>query len=43
MLGFGLLMRLRKDLYVMIAFHLFVNMWLSYGAYPLARLLHLVK
>jgi membrane protease YdiL (CAAX protease family) len=42
-LTIGLLMRLRKDLYVMIAFHLFINMWLSYGAYPLARVLHLVK
>jgi membrane protease YdiL (CAAX protease family) len=31
-LGFGLLMTLRKDLYVLIAFHFFVNMWLAYGA-----------
>ncbi|HEV2646103.1 MAG TPA: CPBP family intramembrane glutamic endopeptidase [Acidobacteriaceae bacterium] len=39
--AFGLLMRLRKDLYVLVAFHLFVNMWLMYGESPLARLLHL--
>lgn len=32
MLFFGLLMILRKDLYVLIAFHFFVNMWLAYGA-----------
>jgi hypothetical protein len=30
-LAFGLLMQLRKDLYVLIAFHLFVNLWLAYG------------
>jgi membrane protease YdiL (CAAX protease family) len=39
--AFGLLMRLRKDLYVLIAFHLFVNMWLTFGEYPLARVMHL--
>ncbi len=39
--GFGLLMRLRKDLYILIAFHLFVNMWLTYGEYPLAKVLHM--
>lgn len=39
-IAFGLLMRLRKDLYVLIAFHLFVNMWLTYGEYPLARMIH---
>jgi uncharacterized protein len=32
MLAFGLLMNLRKDLYVLIAFHFFANMWLAYGA-----------
>jgi membrane protease YdiL (CAAX protease family) len=42
-LAFGLLMWLRKDLYVMIAFHFFVNMWLTYGEYPLAKLLHLAR
>lgn len=31
-LAFGLLMNLRKDLYVLVAFHLFVNMWFAYGA-----------
>jgi uncharacterized protein len=31
-LAFGLLMWLRKDLYVMVLFHLFGNMWLAYGA-----------
>ena len=41
--AFGLLMWMRKDLYVLIAFHLFVNMWLMYGEYPLARLLHLAR
>ncbi len=41
--AFGLLMRLRKDLYVLIAFHLFVNMWLMYGQYPFARLIHLAR
>lgn len=40
-LAFGLLMTLRKDLYVLIAFHLFVNMWLTYGEYPLAHLIGL--
>jgi uncharacterized protein len=30
-LAFGLLMALRKDLYVLIAFHFFANMWLAYG------------
>jgi len=40
-LAIGLLMQLRKDLYVLVAFHLFINMWLTYGDYPLARLLHL--
>jgi hypothetical protein len=30
-LPFGLLMSLRKDIYVLIAFHLFVNMWLAFG------------
>jgi uncharacterized protein len=39
--AFGLLMRLRKDLYVLVAFHLFINMWLMYGEHPCARLLHL--
>jgi membrane protease YdiL (CAAX protease family) len=39
----GLLMQLRKDIYVLIAFHLFMNMWLTYGAYPFARLLHFAK
>ncbi len=42
-LALGLLMRLRKDLYVLIAFHFFINMWLYYGEYPLARLLHLAQ
>ena len=42
-LAFGLLMRMRKDLYVLVAFHLFVNMWLTYGEYPLAHLLHMAK
>jgi uncharacterized protein len=42
-LAFGLLMRLRKDLYVLIAFHLFVNLWLAFGAYPLQQLFHLSK
>ena len=41
--AFGLLMRLRKDLYVLIAFHLFVNMWLTYGEYPLARMIHVAR
>jgi len=39
--AFGLLMWLRKDLYVLIAFHFFFNMWLTYGEYPLAKFLHL--
>jgi membrane protease YdiL (CAAX protease family) len=42
-LAIGLLMQLRKDLYVLVAFHFFINMWLTYGDYPLARLLHLTK
>ena len=42
-LTMGLLMRLRKDLYVLIAFHFFINMWLAFGDYPLQRLLHLAK
>jgi CAAX protease family protein len=42
-LAIGLLMQLRKDLYVLVAFHFFINMWLTYGDYPLARLLHLAK
>ncbi len=41
--AFGLLMQLRKGLYTLVAFHLFVNMWLTYGAYPLARLVHFAK
>ena len=40
-LAIGLLMQLRKDLYVLVVFHLFINMWLTYGAYPFARLMHL--
>jgi hypothetical protein len=31
-LAFGLLMALRKDLYVLIAFHFLANMWLAFGA-----------
>ena len=31
-LAFGLLMWLRKDLYVILLFHLFGNMWLAHGA-----------
>ena len=42
-LAIGLLMQLRKDLYVLVAFHFFINMWLTYGDYPLARILHLAK
>jgi len=42
-LTMGLLMQLRKDLYVLIAFHFFINMWLTYGAYPFAQFLHLAK
>ncbi len=30
-LMFGVLMRLRKDLWVMVGFHFFVNMWMAYG------------
>jgi membrane protease YdiL (CAAX protease family) len=30
-LAFGLLMDLRKDVYVLIMFHFFVNMWMAYG------------
>jgi hypothetical protein len=30
-LAFGLLMTLRKDLYVLIGFHFLVNMWMAYG------------
>jgi uncharacterized protein len=30
-LAIGLLMALRKDLYVLIAFHFLVNMWLTFG------------
>jgi membrane protease YdiL (CAAX protease family) len=30
-LAFGLLMALRKDIYVLIAFHFLVNMWLAFG------------
>jgi hypothetical protein len=29
-LAFGLLMTLRKDLYVLIAFHFLVNTWMAY-------------
>jgi hypothetical protein len=42
-LALGLLMRLRKDLYLLIAFHFFVNMWLGFGEDRLAHLLHLAK
>jgi hypothetical protein len=42
-LTIGLLMQLRKNLYVLIAFHFFINMWLTFGAYPLAKLLHFAK
>ncbi len=42
-LAIGLLMQLRKDLYLLIVFHFFINMWLTYGDYPLARLVHLAK
>jgi uncharacterized protein len=42
-LAFGLLMWIRKDLYLLIAFHLFVNMWLAFGAYRLEQLVHLSK
>jgi hypothetical protein len=30
-LGFGLLMKLCKDLWVLVAFHFLVNMWLAFG------------
>jgi hypothetical protein len=30
-LTFGLLMTLRKDLYVLVAFHFLVNMWMAFG------------
>jgi len=42
-LAMGLLMQLRKDLYILVAFHFFVNMWLAYGDYPLARFVHLAR
>lgn len=42
-LAMGLLMQLRKDLYVLVGFHLFINMWLTYGAYPFARLDHFAR
>jgi len=42
-LAIGLLMQLRKDLYVLVAFHFFINMWLTYGDYQLARLVHLAR
>ena len=42
-LAVGLLMQLRKDLYVLVTFHFFINMWLTYGAYPFARLVHVAK
>jgi len=32
-LMFGVLMKLRKDLWAMVVFHLFVNMWMAYGTY----------
>lgn len=41
-LAIGLLMEeLRKDQYVLVAFHSFINMWLTYGDYSLTRMLHL--
>jgi hypothetical protein len=40
-LAFGLLMSLRKDLWVLVVFHLFVNMWLTFGEYPVAHLIGL--
>jgi CAAX protease family protein len=40
-LSFGLLMSLRKDLWVLVAFHFFVNMWLTFGEYPVAHLIGL--
>jgi len=42
-LAMGLLMQLRKDLYVLIAFHFFVNMWLAFGDYQLARIVHMAR
>lgn len=42
-LTIGLFMQLRKDLYVLVAFHFFINMWLTYGEYPLAHLVHLAR
>jgi uncharacterized protein len=42
-LAFGLLMWLRRDVYILISFHLFVNMWLAFGAYRLEQLVHLAK
>lgn len=39
--AFGLLMNLRKDLWVLVIFHLFVNMWLVFGEYPVAHLIGL--
>jgi membrane protease YdiL (CAAX protease family) len=42
-LALGLLMRLRKDLYLLIAFHFFINMWLGFGEDRLAHLLHVAK
>jgi len=41
MLAFGLLMQLRKDLYVLVGFHLFVSLWLAFGEYHFAHLLGL--
>lgn len=32
-----------KDLYVLVAFHFFINILRIYGDYPLARILHLAK
>ncbi len=40
-LAFGLLMALRKDLYVLVVFHAFVNLWLAFGEYRFAHLLGL--
>ena len=39
--AFGLLMNLRKDLWVLVMFHLFVNLWLGFGEYPVAHMLGL--
>jgi hypothetical protein len=36
-------MQLRKDLYFFVAFHGLIDTWLTYGDYPLARMLHLSK